>query len=117
MIFTPGNPSDPAYWAAVFAGHVAVGVGLAVICGGTFGRLFGRPAVAGAQIATIGYALIWEAWVQALGEGLGDAALDSFAVALGAVIASAAWERRGAVLSAALLLAMVSVWLGIWRRM
>lgn len=117
MIFPPGNPSDPGIWAAIFAGHMALGLMLTAICAVTLGRLFGQAVTAGAQIAVVGYALVWEVIVQRVAAGIGDAALDTFAVALGAMIGVAAWEKRGGFVAAGIAAAILALWRGIGRRM
>lgn len=111
MIFPPTRENDPATWAAVFAGHVAVGV-----CGGVVAAwVMGAPAAA---VATpILYGAIWEGAIQKFGAGMKDAATDTFAVALGSAIIWAAWEHQGAVLAGSVVTAGVSVWSGIWRRL
>jgi hypothetical protein len=108
MIFPPDNPTDPAEWAAVFAGHVAVGVGLAALA-----VWAGLPFWA----APVAYLVAWEGVYQRFGAGLWDALVDTWAVALGAGIIWAAWSQVAPGVAAGVALASVSVGLGIWRRM
>jgi hypothetical protein len=116
MIFAPENPADAAEWAAVLAGHFGLGIVLACVAGATVGRFFGRPALSGAQIASVAYAGLWEGLWQRLGAGIGDAALDSFAVACGAFAAAALWERKGAWLAGAVVAVSAVMARGIGRR-
>lgn len=127
MIFPPMSEADPAVWAAVFAGHMAVGVGLAIILGGLVavidrgttdeGPFIDSPAGLGAGIGTLGYFTLWEALWQAFGAGVADALTDTLAVALGALIAAALWERRLPVGVAALAVGIGAIWRGIRRRL
>jgi hypothetical protein len=107
MIFPPDNPTNPAEWAAVFAGHVTVGLVLAAAA-----VWAGYPA----WLAPLAYATLWEAAVQRFGAGLWDAAVDTWGVALGAGIIWAAWANAAPLLALGLAAAVVSVGVGIWAR-
>ena len=118
MIFPPTSEADPAYWSAVFAGHAFIGVVLTAIAAVVVARRFnGVPVIIGAWVAVLGYAVLWEGLYQRLGAGLGDAAVDTLAVACGAAVAVCAERRwwRGAALAMAV--AIASLWLGIRRRL
>lgn len=127
MIFPPGASDNPATWAAEFAGHMAVGVALAILFGGLVwiidrgtseeGPFIDRGASLGALIGTGAYLIAWEGAWQRFGAGIGDALLDSLAVALGALIAAALWERRLPVGVAALAISASVLWRGIGRRL
>ena len=107
MIFPPTSERDPAYWAAVFAGHVAVGVGLAAAA--VWADL---PAWA----APILYLTVWEIMVQRVGAGWCDALVDTWAVALGCGIIWAAWQQWAPGIATGLVAGAVSVAVGMWRR-
>ncbi len=116
-IFPPMDEADPAYWAAVFAGHAFVGLVLAAVASVTVGRRFGNPPVAGAETAIFGYFLLWECAWQRLGAGLGDALTDTTAVGLGAIIAAAVVLRRWPWVALAMAGALLELALGIWVRL
>ena len=107
MIFPPGNPADPGQWAAVFAGHVAVGSALAA------GVVWADLPV---WAAPLFYLAVWEGAIQRFGAGWKDALVDTWAVALGAGMIWAAWERVASGVGACIILAGLSVWAGIRRR-
>jgi hypothetical protein len=107
MIFPPTSEDDPAYWSAVFAGHVWVGVALCAVL--VWADL---PPYA----APILYLAVWECMVQRVGAGWKDALTDTWAVALGAGTIWAAWEQIAPALAVSIVLAIISVWVGIWRR-
>lgn len=108
MIFPPMSEEDPAYWAAAFAGHVAVGSGLAAIA---------VWADLPAWTAPFLYLLVWEGIVQRLGAGGKDALVDTWAVALGAGMIWAAWEHVAPAIAGCIVLSGLSVWLGVRRRL
>lgn len=108
MIFSPENHTDPAQWAAVFAGHVAVGVALAALA-----VWIGLPVWA----APLAYLLFWELLIQRLGAGLVDALVDAGAVAIGSGTIWAAWINDAPALAGFILAGMVGVAIGIWRRL
>lgn len=112
MIFPPGSSADPAIWAAEWGGHMAVGLVLCAALG-----MLARDARTGAALAVLGYGALWEGAVQAFGAGVGDALVDTFAVACGAVIGAAAWHRNGAVIAGAIVAGSIALAAGIRRRL
>ena len=116
MLFPPMSEADPAYWAAVFAGHCFVGLVLTALAAVTVGRWFGSPVIAGAETAVLGYAVLWEGLWQGLGAGVGDAAVDTLAVACGAAVAVCAERRWWPGVAVAMVVSLGSLWAGIARR-
>ena len=107
MIFPPMSEDDPAYWAAVFAGHVTVGIAMA-----SGAAWAGLPVWA----APILYLAVWECMVQRVGAGWRDALVDTWAVALGCGIIWAAWQQWAPGIATGLVAGAVSVAVGMWRR-
>lgn len=118
MAATPDAQADPYIWAAAFAGHMAVGLVLTAAVAwplsGAREWIDGTGWLAWA-LTTAAYGLVWEGVVQQLGAGIADAAVDTLAVALGGLIGVAAWERRGGLIGAAVVVALGALWKGVRR--
>jgi hypothetical protein len=63
------------------------------------------------------YLAVWEGAIQRFGAGLRDAAVDAYAVALGAGIIWTAWENIAPALAGCMVVTVISAWLGIWKRL
>lgn len=108
---SPEAHTDAHYWASTLLAHATIGLALTAVLGALI-----RSAWGAAVIVSLAYALGWEVWWQALGAGLADAVVDSAAVTAGAVIAAAAWERKGGAVASALVALAAVLWRGIRRR-
>lgn len=109
MLFPPTSEDDPAYWAAVAAGHVFVGAVAAALVVG----LFGWPAWA----APVVYLIAWEIVRQRVGAGWLDALVDTAFVALGAAMIWCAWHQQAVPMFGAMVAALAGIGVGIRRRM
>ena len=107
---SPSAQLDPHYWAATYAGHIAIGSGLwlALIYPAMFFDV--DPALLAALVAAVAYALIWEGvQLACFKAGLWDSILDAVGVAFGAlVIAFVARHELGFAICAALAAAVVA---------
>lgn len=112
MIFPPGSSPTAAGWAAEFGGHMAVGLVLCAVAALVVPSLW-RAAL----VAAVAYGALWEGLWQRLGAGLPDAALDTFAVACGAIIGAAAWRHKGPVIAGTIAAATAVLVAGIRRRL
>jgi hypothetical protein len=109
-LLAPESQAGAHYWAAVLLSHGLIGAALAALFAAVMAWRVAVPGV------SLGYAVAWEGAAQRLGAGLLDAAVDSLAVACGALMAWGLWRHRwrliggpGAALAAVLAL-------GVWRR-
>jgi hypothetical protein len=117
-LLTPEAQTSAHYWASVLLAHAMIGAVLASAGAALFARLWPSMLAwpSSVQVLTIGYAGLWEGAVQRLGAGLADAAVDTVAVAGGALVAWGLWaHRRGMVRRASVALAVVLA-VGVWRR-
>ncbi len=89
MLFPPTSEADPAYWAAVAAGHVFVGIVLMALVS----LITGRQTLSTYGVSA-GYLIFWETFWQQLGAGVGDAIVDSLFVTAGALIALFCYKRE-----------------------
>lgn len=108
MLFPPRSEQDPATWAAVAAGHAFVGVIGAALC-----LWWGWPV----WIGPVAYMIVWEVIHQRLGAGWADAITDAAFVALGACCAWALWGQDMVTATLSAGAAVVSIGLGVWRRL
>jgi hypothetical protein len=91
---TPTDHAMAYEWLVVLMAHGGVGL-FATAC---LAALLRDGALAWVYVAII-YAVMWEGAVQHYGAGIGDAAVDTFAVAAGGLMGWLAWERRGVLLA------------------
>ena len=108
---SPADQADAHYWASVLLAHFTVGLALTAAAG-----LLTRSVWVAAAIVAAGYAIAWEVCWQALGAGVADAAVDTAAVASGALVAAAAWSRKGGAVALVLTGLALGMWRGIRRR-
>lgn len=97
-LLTPESQAGAHYWASVLLAHAMIGAVLASAGSALVARLWPSMLAwpSSVQILTIGYAGLWEGAVQRLGAGLADAAVDTVAVAGGALVAWGLWAHRRA---------------------
>lgn len=119
-LLTPEAHAGAYEWAAVLLAHFTVGLVLVAavaallnwLSGDDLGPMHGPALV----IVVLVYFFFWEGLGQRYAAGLPDAAIDTFAVAMGGLVGISAWLRKGgAVLAAIIATAIVAV-AGIWRR-
>lgn len=107
----PLSESDPEAWAVRFLAHVAFGL-LA-----WHALIWIVPPIVAVAWVVAAYLAIWEGVVQRFGAGLWDAALDTMAVALGALVGLELllgphlWGFVGLLLAGCAV-----VFNGVWRR-
>jgi hypothetical protein len=119
-LLTPTDHAGAYEWAAVFLAHAALGLALVAAMAAAL------EAYAGEWIDDLGwlawslvllaYGGIWEGWAQMLGAGLMDAAVDTFAVAVGGALGVLAWQRRAVAMAAVMGLAAAVVAIGVRAR-
>jgi hypothetical protein len=119
-LLTPTDHATAYEWAAVFLAHAALGLALVSAMAATL------EAYAGEWIDDLGwlawslvmlaYGGVWEGWAQMLGAGLMDAAVDTFAVAVGGALGVLAWHRRAVAMTAVIGLAAIVVAMGVRAR-
>ena len=117
-LLTPEAQTSAHYWASVLLAHAMIGAVLASAGAALVARLWPSMLAwpSSVQVLVAGYAGLWEGAVQRLGAGWLDAAVDTLAVATGALVAWGLWaNRRRLVRSAAAVLAVVLA-VGVWRR-
>lgn len=107
VIFPPTDERDPAYWSAVWAGHIWVGMVSAALV-----VWLGWPATA----APVMYLAVWELAYQRAGAGLRDALTDTAAVAIGAGTIWASWHGLPGPLALSFVAGILGAAVGIWRR-
>ena len=115
---TPTDHAGAYEWAAVLLAHGLIGLALVAIVAALMDATdmindAGRTAWVA---VALGYALMWEGAVQRLGAGLGDAAVDSAAVALGGALGLLAWHRNGMGIAVTMTMFAAFAWNGIRRR-
>lgn len=107
----PLSENDPEAWVLRLLSHFAIGL-LA-----WHSLVWVTPPVITAALVVAAYLAIWEGAVQRFGAGLWDAALDTVAVALGALVGLELLIGPHPVAFAGLLLAGGAVTFnGVWRR-
>jgi len=137
-LITPENQADAYTWAAVLLAHATVGLVLTAavamvldwlgevhtgaLAWGMVAAIVSRvldlirtvdAGLLAFAVVTVGYALAWEGVVQGYGAGLGDAAVDTFAVAAGGALGVLAWQHRAPALMAAVLSLAAVLWAGV----
>jgi hypothetical protein len=112
MLFPPTSELDPAYWAAVAAGHVFVGLVLSALLSWITGR-----HVLSAVAVSVGYLLFWEWFWQGLGAGLEDAVVDSLFVSGGAILALYAYQRAWPKVALVMSASLAGILKGISKRL
>lgn len=116
-LLTPTDHATAYDWAAVLLAHGFIGAVLAGLAAWAFAALTDMlPWPSGVQLVVIGYGAGWEGAVQRLGAGLADAAVDTLAVAVGAVAAWGLWSQRRRMAAGAVAVLVVVGAAGIWRR-
>lgn len=109
LLNAPDSHGDPYVWGAVFLAHAAIGL-VAFAC---LAWIAGRRA--GLAIALAAYAA-WEARHAVIGGDVADSLTDLAAFGIGAMLAFAAWDRRGRLVAALLLALVLGLWRGVLRR-
>lgn len=111
-LFTPESQAGAYEWAAVFLAHFAIGLllvsAMAAILDAIGGDYIDGIGPLSVSIVAVFYALLWEGAVQRFGAGFMDAAVDSFAVFMGALCGVSAWYRKGWLVAGSLI-AMIAV--------
>jgi len=115
---TPTDHAGAYEWAAVLLAHGFIGLALVAVVAVLLDAAewitdTGRTAWVAVVLC---YALLWEGAVQRYGAGLGDAATDTAAVALGGAVGLLAWSRQGVALAVALVALCGLLWRGIRGR-
>jgi hypothetical protein len=111
-LFDPLDENDPEAWALRFLSHFALGLFA------WHSLIWVMPPVHAAWVVPAVYFVGWEALVQRLGAGLRDAAVDTWATALGAVTGLQLLLGPSLLGFVALfLIAAGSLFAGIWRRL
>ena len=119
-LLTPTNHAGAYEWAAVYLAHFAIGIAITAIIAAFLDWVADEWIDARGEVALAlsiaGYFLIWEGVVQGYGAGFGDAALDTFAFAMGGLVGVLAWYRRGVALAASLAATAGVLWAGVRAR-
>lgn len=116
---TPTDHAGAYEWLVVLMAHGGVGLLLTAFLAWALDWMAGDWVDGGglAWVASvILYGLGWEGAVQRFGAGLGDAAVDTFAVAAGGLIGWLAWDRRGFLLGAVFAIFAVVAAIGVRGR-
>lgn len=129
-LLTPEAQDGAHYWASVLLAHAFIGLFLTAVLAAildaldAFATAIDRATegwtdgtgwlACGIVIAC--YGLGWEVAVQRVGAGWTDAAVDTVAVACGALAGVAAWARRGVALAASLVVLAGVAAAGVWNR-
>ena len=108
MFLPPEDQRDWYAWASNQLAHVSIGaVSAALVV-----AVIGWPAWA----APVAYLIWWEIGAQRVGAGWRDALTDTLFIACGAAAIWSAWHQLAAPMFGAMVLASVSLGVGIWRR-
>ena len=103
-LLTPTDHAGAYEWASVFLAHSALGLALVAAVAAVLEALAGEwiDDLGGLSwvLVLLAYGGVWEGWAQALGAGLMDAAVDTFAVGVGGALGVLAWQRRAKLMAA-----------------
>ena len=116
----PTDHADPYVWLVVLLAHAALGLALTGAVAALLDRI-GRgwiefTALDAWILTSAAYGLLWEVFVQRIGAGWADAAVDTLAVSLGGAVGALAWRRRGPALAGAMLALAAIGWRGVRAR-
>jgi hypothetical protein len=119
-LLTPTDHAGAYEWASVFLAHTAIGLALvaavAAVLEAYAGEWIDDVGWLAWALVALAYGILWEGCVQMLGAGMMDAAVDTFAVAVGGAVGVLAWQRRGVAMTAVIGLAAIVVALGVRAR-